>query len=247
MASELTGPLAPTGSGALATVPPGYPPPDALPPLEEQEGGIPWERFIAAIKRYKWLVVSVARGRERPERARLPLREAGVLGHERRSTSRSRHGQRARSAPRNCCSRCSGWNCCAPTPCSTRWWSGRRCSSRPASPRDSLLIKGFSLSQNRFRPGTYEVERDGKSGEYRLLLPDGTVASRAAAGDSLGREMGFRWVPATGGARAGREGRDPGPLAARRVGPAAREHARDDGRQRQLHAGVAHRPGPACG
>ena len=60
MASELTGPLAPTETGSLATVPPGYPAPDTLPPLDEQEGGIPWERLLAAIKRYKWLVVAVA-------------------------------------------------------------------------------------------------------------------------------------------------------------------------------------------
>jgi len=65
----------------------------------------------------------------------------------------------------------------------------------PSKARDSMLIKGFSLSQARFRPGKYTVERDGQSGEFRLLLPDGTVASRAPAGDSLGRELGFRWRP----------------------------------------------------
>ena len=194
MASELTGPLAPTGTGSLATVPPGYPAPDALPPFDEQEGGIPWERFLAAIKRYKWLVVAVAligsllsvlASRfvkpeysvtstiyiEEPPRAAGPIRAEELLS-------------------------------------SVQWVELLRTNAvldsvverqalfvSTGRPRDSLLIKGFSLSQARFRPGTYEVERDGKSGEFRLLLPDGTVASRASAGDSLGRELGFRWVP----------------------------------------------------
>ena len=60
MASNVTGPLVPTGPAASLTSPMAGLPWQGQPPVEEGEGGIPWERFIAAIKRYKWLVLAVA-------------------------------------------------------------------------------------------------------------------------------------------------------------------------------------------
>jgi len=61
MASELTGPVTPALGGSLtAPSAAGLPWQGQLPPMEEPEAGIPWERFIAAIKRYRWLVIAVA-------------------------------------------------------------------------------------------------------------------------------------------------------------------------------------------
>jgi capsular exopolysaccharide synthesis family protein len=191
MANELTGPLAPGSSLSVAGA--GYPAPEPLPPLEDEEGGIPWDRFLAAIKRYKWLVLAVAlvgtalsvlASRfvkpeysvtstiyiEEPPRAQGPIRAEELLT-------------------------------------SVQWVELLRTNAvldsvverqalfvSTARARDSMLVRGFALAQ-RFRPGNYTVERDARTGEFRLLLADGTVASRAASGDSLGRELGFRWVP----------------------------------------------------
>jgi capsular exopolysaccharide synthesis family protein len=194
MSSELTGPLAPIGGGSLATVPPGYPPPEALPPLEEQEGGIPWERFLAAIKRYKWLVLSVALVgtvlsvlASRFVKPEYSVTSTIYIEETPRDRGPIRAEELISQAP--------------------QWVELLRTNAvldsvverqalfvSTGRAKDSALLKGFTLMQ-RFRPGSYGVERDEASGELRLVMADGTVASRAAAGDSLGREVGFRWVP----------------------------------------------------
>ena len=193
MANELSGPLAPGAGTSLATPGPSFPAPEPLPPLEEQEGGIPWERFLAAVKRYKWLVVAIAlvgtalsivASRfvkpeysvsstiyiEEPPRAAGPIRAEELLNSVQWVELLKTNAVLDSVVERQALFVSTG------------------------EPRDSLFVRGFSLAQ-RFRPGDYKVERDAQSGELRLLLPDGSVASRAAPGDSLGRELGFRWVP----------------------------------------------------
>jgi capsular exopolysaccharide synthesis family protein len=203
MANELTGPLAPTSGASLTAAGAGYPAPEPLPPLEEEEGGIPWERFIAAIRRYKWLVLAVALVGTalsilasrfvKPEYSVVstiyieePPRAAGPIRAEELLTS-------------------------------VQWVELLRTNAvldsvverqtlfvSTGRAKDTLLVRGFALAP-RFRPGQYTLQRDAQSGEFRLVLPDGTVASRAAAGDSLGRELGFRWVPNPDGLAPGEE------------------------------------------
>jgi capsular exopolysaccharide synthesis family protein len=194
MATELTGPVTPA-LGASLTAPgaAGLPWQGQLPPLEEPEAGIPWERFIAAIKRYRWLVIAVAvlgtvlsvLG------SRFVKPEYTVTSTIYIETPTDRNGPiRAAELLE-----------------SVQWVELLRTNAvldsvvqrqalfvTPARARDSALLKGFGLAP-RFRPGSYTVERDAGSGSFRLLLDDGSVVARATAGDSLGREVGFVWVP----------------------------------------------------
>ena len=65
----------------------------------------------------------------------------------------------------------------------------------PASERDSLVFQGFNLG-TRLRPGSYELEVDGKR---RWVLRDAVAdreLERGAVGDSIGRRLGFHWAPA---------------------------------------------------
>jgi capsular exopolysaccharide synthesis family protein len=160
-------------------------------PAEEPEAGIPWERFIAAIKRYKWLVLAVALVGTalsvlasrfvKPEYTVMstiyieePSQRAGPIRAEELLSS-------------------------------VQWVELLRTNAvldsvvqqqqlfiTPAKARDSLLIRDFNLGE-KYRPGNYTVERQ-QDGTFRLLLGKVPV-STAAAGDTLGREVGFQWVP----------------------------------------------------
>src|SRR5690606_35342512 len=67
----------------------------------------------------------------------------------------------------------------------------------PSSPAVAAALKNFSVKE-RFQPGTYEfvVGRDGTS--FELLSRDGEVLQRGVFGDSVGADLGFQWVPARG-------------------------------------------------
>ena len=57
--------------------------------------------------------------------------------------------------------------------------------------RDTVVFASFGLA-DQFVPGDYELRREGNT---LVLNRAGVEISRATAGDSLGRELGFRWVP----------------------------------------------------
>jgi len=66
-----------------------------------------------------------------------------------------------------------------------------------APPEDSLAFSTLNV-QGRFRTGDYrlEVSPDGRS--YVLRGRDGTRWDQGAVGDSIGRPVGFQWVPPAG-------------------------------------------------
>lgn len=73
----------------------------------------------------------------------------------------------------------------------------RRLYLPEASSRDSTLFEGFQLA-DRFMPGIYElaIARDGRTLE--LTQTQRLLRHSAAAGDSLGRELGLLWQPRPG-------------------------------------------------
>lgn len=62
---------------------------------------------------------------------------------------------------------------------------------------DSALFRGFDLG-DRFLPGTYELEVDREGRRYTLTHQGRLVNETGAIGDSVGRRLGFRWVPRPG-------------------------------------------------
>jgi len=67
----------------------------------------------------------------------------------------------------------------------------------PKDADDAPIFKDFELS-GRFLPGAFEfsVENDGK--RYQLKQRSGLYAEAGAIGDSVGKQIGFRWVPEPG-------------------------------------------------
>jgi succinoglycan biosynthesis transport protein ExoP len=63
------------------------------------------------------------------------------------------------------------------------------------------LFEGFGVDST-FRPGEYRLAMEGT--DYVLRTDAGAELDRAAAGDSLGRPLGFRWTPRPGALEEGR-------------------------------------------
>jgi capsular exopolysaccharide synthesis family protein len=71
------------------------------------------------------------------------------------------------------------------------------------SGEDSVAFSTFGL-KDRFRPGRYELKVSADGRTFELGLAGGVVLQRGAAGDSIGPEAGFAWVPQDRSLRPGR-------------------------------------------
>jgi capsular exopolysaccharide synthesis family protein len=64
---------------------------------------------------------------------------------------------------------------------------------KPANDADSALFRGFDVA-NRLVPGKYELDVPSAS-QWRLNLSEGGYTETGAVGDSIGRKLGFEWQP----------------------------------------------------
>ncbi len=62
------------------------------------------------------------------------------------------------------------------------------------TPAPPSLADSFALA-DQFRPGAYRLTLDPSGVGYVLSTADGVPLERGAAGDSIGRRLGFRWAP----------------------------------------------------
>jgi succinoglycan biosynthesis transport protein ExoP len=175
-----------------------YQPPPSMssgPPVGPAKN--PIERPLAAVRRYKWLVLAVS----------LLGAAAGVLGSryitpqfEVRSIvwlEAETPDNQARSGPIR-----SGSLLNAPA------WVELLRSYRvvdevvrkltlyvvPEKPADAPLFAGFEMTFNRFVPGQYEIDIDPKAKTWVLKGMSGAAVERGGLQDSIGRPLGFRWT-----------------------------------------------------
>lgn len=64
-------------------------------------------------------------------------------------------------------------------------------------PTDSLPFRGFDLA-TRFQPGDYRLQIDATGQRYTLLRGKSISVESGAVGDSIGRTVGFQWAPPAG-------------------------------------------------
>ena len=74
----------------------------------------------------------------------------------------------------------------------------------PASPADSELFSGFRTGDT-FKPGHYEVRIDPRGRVYTLSTIGGPRIETGVVGDSIGRSAGFLWAPAASALGRGRK------------------------------------------
>lgn len=66
----------------------------------------------------------------------------------------------------------------------------------PKNPTDSTLLRGLTIG-DRFIPGTYKFSIAKQTAKWTLSLEDSPVQESGNPGDSVGRKMGIRWRPNT--------------------------------------------------
>jgi capsular exopolysaccharide synthesis family protein len=64
----------------------------------------------------------------------------------------------------------------------------------PSDPANAELFQRFSPSKG-FRPGEYQLIVHQEAGRFSLADAEGNVIEEGAAGDSIGRRVGFAWAP----------------------------------------------------
>lgn len=64
----------------------------------------------------------------------------------------------------------------------------------PGNARDAGVLASFATA-DRFRPGQYELRVDKSGQRYELATKDGVRLEQGTVGDSIGRRLGFRWSP----------------------------------------------------
>ena len=162
------------------------PPPPASAPA--------YQRYVAAISRFKWLVLAmvllgllagyVATRYIKPEydvQGKITLRDpsAEIIGNNRQRSNESYlQVFRAYSITDSVARKL-------------------RLYLDPKRDADSVYFREFSLGP-RFVPGTYELMVDGKKEKYRLRRTrngDSREVETGLIGDSIGRESGMRWRP----------------------------------------------------
>ena len=63
----------------------------------------------------------------------------------------------------------------------------------PEQPEDAPFFRGFDL-QDRYIPGQYELVIDGAAGRWSLKSGGGAGSEEGAAADSVGKKFGFKWL-----------------------------------------------------
>jgi len=69
-----------------------------------------------------------------------------------------------------------------------------RLNVSPKAPGDSVLFRDFE-SRDDLRPGSYVLNVDSVGTSYRLATTKGLTIERGRVGDSIGRSVGFKWLP----------------------------------------------------
>jgi succinoglycan biosynthesis transport protein ExoP len=168
--------------------------PSADPLGEPAATGPQWGRYIAAIKRYKWLVpvflVVGTAGGFAATRFIKPEYEvtATIL-----ITSETQQG---RNGANESLTQAQGWQ--------DLLKSFRIADSvvtrlslyvQPDDEKDAAVFAGFRFhpAAKRFTPGEYTL--DVEDGRYTLRDKMGFVDESGAVGDSIGRKAGFAWIP----------------------------------------------------
>jgi polysaccharide biosynthesis transport protein len=165
------------------------------PPPPPPSTGMPaYQRYLAAISRFKWLVLGmvilgliagyVATRYVKPEyevQGKVTLRDptAQILGNERQRSNES-FVQSFRSFY-----------------LSDSVTRSLKLYLKPKREADASYFRDFTLA-DRFVPGLYELTTDAKKEKYVLRVSrkgDSRELERGAVGDSIGRTSGLRWRP----------------------------------------------------
>jgi polysaccharide biosynthesis transport protein len=169
--------------------------PAAVPPADEEEG-IHWGRYIAALRRYRWLILAIT-----TLGTGLAVFATRFIEPQYTASATIWIEPQAREAAapiraEQLLEQTFAWMELLKTPVVLDSAALKmKLYLIPRDPKDSIVLRDFTL-QNRFYPGKYvlKVNGDGRTWELRLKT-GGLPPERGAVGDSVGRKFGFAWLP----------------------------------------------------
>jgi succinoglycan biosynthesis transport protein ExoP len=158
-------------------------------------GGIPWRRYISALRRYKWLMLLViivgTGGTVLATRFMKPeYTVQATIWIESPS---------GRDGPIRAGSVVQGYNWVELLTTFTVLDSvvaRERLYLNFTDPKDSVLFTNFRLRE-RFRPGEYVLQTDRAGRTFSLRSAEGLAVQQGKVGDAVGTRIGFDWTPPT--------------------------------------------------
>jgi succinoglycan biosynthesis transport protein ExoP len=166
----------------------------------------PWARYVAALRRYKWLVLlvvvlGIAAGFGVTRMLQPEYEVHSTLWISTDPPDQQRTGPIRAVAPM----RETSWpELLTSFAILEQVVREKSLYLQPAKAADSTLFTGFSVDEH-FRPGKYTLKVDKSGWQYSLLAADGTKLQSGVLGDSIGRKFGFRWKPPAASLTPGRE------------------------------------------
>jgi capsular exopolysaccharide synthesis family protein len=168
--------------------------PAALGQATAEEPGIPWGRYVAALRRYKWLILAMALVGTGIGFAvsRMTVPEYQVQGtlwiaDPSTDTRGPVRGEELLGA--------GSWaDLLKSSTIMNRVVENMGLYLWPANLADSSVFAGFQPGPG-FRSGTYELRIDPTGSKYSIITGENKVLEQGAVGDSIGRSLGFLWKP----------------------------------------------------
>ena len=163
-------------------------------PPAQPEDGVPWARYFAAVKRYRWLVAAVfivgSAAGFGVTRLVAPEYEAQASIWIQSETPQGRGAGPIRASE---LMNSTAWpQLLQSFSVLDRVVERVRLYLVPADPAKRAYFTGFELG-DKYRVGQYQLKVDGSA--YTLTTGKGDVLEQGVVGDSIGRRVGFRWAP----------------------------------------------------
>jgi capsular exopolysaccharide synthesis family protein len=177
--------------------------PPALGQAVAEEPGIPWGRYVAALRRYKWLILAIALIGTGAGFAfsRMTVPEYQTQGtiwiaDQDANTRGPVQGNELLGA--------GAWaDLLKSSTIMDRVVENMGLYLWPANVADSSVFAGFQPGPG-FRSGAFELRVDPTGSKYTLVTGEDKVLEQGAVGDSVGRSLGFLWKPSPAALGKGR-------------------------------------------
>ena len=167
--------------------------------LDKSAGRISWSRYLAALRRYKWLLVLIiAAAIGVGVAAARFIKPVYVVHSTIWIAPDTRQNERASPIRGDEVMHSAAW-----PELLTSFAILEKVARRltlyltPYSPDDSVLFRDFRTAE-KFQPGKYDLTIDRRGKLYALSLSKGPRVETGVVGDSIGRTVGFQWAPPAG-------------------------------------------------
>ena len=166
---------------------------------EEHTDSIPWQRYLSALKRFKWLVLVVGVAGTAAGYMATRVIKPQYEVHATIWVSSESGNQRSNSGPIRAADLLQGaswvdllrsFKILDKVVVNLKLYIG-------ASEADMPLLANVEVDEKRLRPDVYVLAVDNTGKGYTLTGSDKAVIEKGAVGDSIGRRVGLKWLPNT--------------------------------------------------